>query len=342
MMNPASASSLKARLPTLIKRYLPVLRAIIALLVALTVLYTGWKISHQLKTSGFDSRKINWGWISAAVVSYVSAMTLSWMFWHRVLLALGQRAPRGKTLLAFFASQLGKYVPGKAMVVIIRTDMIRGLSTSVRSGGVVSQQEFNTIQTGPVIASVFVETLTWLFVGSAMGCLLLMFQFRDQRWLLIAAALVTIVAGGLTTPPVFQAITRRLGVARGKDFGKATDALLAGLNWPTMIFGWLMMTLGWCLNGLSLWLVLYGLGDTGITVEDYPLTLTCVCLATVAGFVSLLPGGIGARELVLIPLLGARFGSVHAVIAAVLIRLVWLGAELLTSGIIYFVCRGRR
>ena len=342
MMNPAAAPHSNPRLPTSIKRYLPIFRTIIALFVALTVLYTGWKISDQLKTSGFDSRKINWGWISAAVVSYVSAMTLSWMFWHRVLLAIGQRAPLGKTLLAFFASQLGKYVPGKAMVVVIRTDMIRGLSTSVRLGGVDSQQEFNTIQTGPAAASVFVETLTWLFVGSALGCLLLMIQFREQRWLLIAAALVTIVAGGLTAPPVFQAIARRLGVGRGNDFGKTADALLAGLNWPTMIFGWLVMTLGWCLNGLSLWLVLYGMGDTGIKIEDYPLTLTCVCHATVAGFVSLLPGGIGARELVLIPLLGARFGSVHAVIAAILIRLVWLGAELLTSGIIYFMFRGRR
>jgi uncharacterized membrane protein YbhN (UPF0104 family) len=62
----------------------------------------------------------------------------------------------------------------------------------------------------------------------------------------------------------------------------------------------------------------------------------------VAGFVSLLPGGIGVRELVMIPLLGARFGSVTAVVAAVVIRLVWLTAELVTSGIIYTWLRWKK
>ena len=99
------------------------------------------------------------------------------------------------------------------------------------------------------------------------------------------------------------------------------------------------MTLGWCLNGLSLWLVLRGLPGIDIAWSDYPLTLACVSLATVAGFVSLLPGGIGVRELVMIPLLGARFGSVNAIVAAVVIRIVWLVAELATSGLIYLLRR---
>ncbi len=102
-----------------------------------------------------------------------------------------------------------------------------------------------------------------------------------------------------------------------------------------MSFGWIVMSLGWCLNGLSLWLVIRSMPETGITMDDFPLTLACVSLATVAGFVTLIPGGLGVRELVMIPLLGARFGAVTAVIAAIIIRFVWLASELLTSGIIY-------
>lgn len=112
-----------------------------------------------------------------------------------------------------------------------------------------------------------------------------------------------------------------------------------GLNLQTMSYGWLIMTFGWCLNGLSLWLVLKGLPDTHVVLNDFPLALACVSLATVAGFVSLLPGGIGVRELVIIPLLSARFGPVTAIVAAIVIRLVWLAAELLTSGIIYVAGR---
>jgi uncharacterized membrane protein YbhN (UPF0104 family) len=53
----------------------------------------------------------------------------------------------------------------------------------------------------------------------------------------------------------------------------------------------------------------------------------------------LLPGGLGVRELVMIPLLGTRYGTVTAVLAAVVIRLVWLITELLSTCIIYIHSR---
>ena len=290
-------------------------------MVLLAIGYTVVKTVQQLDNSDFDFRNVSVFWWLVAIAVYVGAMTNAWMFWHRVLLALGQRVSPLRTLLAFFASQLGKYVPGKAMVVVIRTDMVRG----------------DQVQTVPAAASVFVETLTWLFVGSVIGCLLLMFLFHDQTVLLLAAAAMAVMAGSLTSPPIFRLVASRTKLARGRD----SQQLFRGLTLPTMAFGWAVMSVGWCLNGLSLWLVLYGIGGTEITFADYPLTLACVCLATVAGFVSLLPGGLGVRELVMIPLLGARFGSVTAVVAAIIIRLVWLSAELLTSGIIYVYARKR-
>ena len=295
--------------------WIQLFRIFVAISVVAAVIYTAIHTANQLAESKFDFSNVNLIWWGIAVAVYIGAMSLSWLFWHRALHALGQVASLKRTLLAFFASQLGKYVPGKAMVVVIRTDMVRG----------------DQVRTAPAAASVFNETLTWLFVGSAIGCLLIMIQFRDQTMLLISAGILTLIAGGLTCPPVFKQIAKRLSVAKGRN----AKQILDGLNMPTMATGWLLMSIGWCLNGFSLWLVIYGMGDSGITMGDYPLTLACVCLATVAGFVSLLPGGIGVRELVMIPLLGARFGSVTAVVAAVVIRLVWLSAELLTSGIIY-------
>jgi len=291
------------------------------IMVVAAIIYTGVKASTQLADSDFDFRKVRWRWWMLSVLAYVGAMTLSCLFWHRVLWSLGQQANYQKTFLAFFSSQLGKYVPGKAMVVVIRTDIIRSDKASVV----------------PAAASVFVETLTWLFVGAAIGSLVLVLKFREQTWLLIAAVALTMVTGSLTAPPIFQAIAKRLNVAQGRQ----SDQILAGLNWPTMSFGWLVMSLGWCLNGLSLWLVLYGIVGDQISWSDYPLTLACVTLATVAGFVSLLPGGLGVRELVMIPLLGARFGSVTAVVAAVAIRLVWLAAELAMSAIMFVLTRRR-
>ena len=79
--------------------------------------------------------------------------------------------------------------------------------------------------------------------------------------------------------------------------------------------------------------MLRGLPGTDMAAADFVLVLACVSLATVAGFVSLLPGGLGVRELVMIPLLGSRFGAPTALIAAVVIRIVWLASEVLVSAI---------
>ncbi|MFK7768708.1 MAG: YbhN family protein [Mariniblastus sp.] len=294
-------------------------RVTVAGLVVGAVLYTAIIAFRQLQDSDFDFSKIQYQWWILAIMIYIATMSLSCLFWHRVLLALGQKPKLANSMLAFFASQLGKYVPSKAMVVIIRTDMIRG----------------DEVRTAPAAASVFVETLTWLFVGSAIANVLLIFQFRDQVTMQIGAGVLTLVAGVLTWPPIFRRIAIKLGSARGRNIEQMFD----GLNFQTMGFGWFVMTIGWCLNGMSLWFVLKGIPGTEMTMADFPLALACVSLATVAGFVSLLPGGIGVRELVMIPLLGARFGSVTAIIAAIVIRVVWLAAELLTSGIIYLYRR---
>ncbi len=294
-------------------------RVLVALVVVVAIVYTAIKARGQLQENNFNFRRVGWGWWVSALACYVAAMAFSCLFWHRVLLAFGQRPRLLDSYLAFFASQLGKYIPGKAMVVVIRTDLIRG----------------DDVKTGPAAASVFVETLTWIFVGSAIASLLLIFRFRDQLVLQITAGLLTIAAGVLTWPPIFRAIALKVGGVGGRKIVKTFE----GLDLKTMSYGWGLMTLGWCLNGLSLWLVLRGLPGTNVTIADYPLALACVSLATVAGFVSLLPGGIGVREVVMIPFLGARFGSVNAIVGAVVIRIVWLAAELMTSGIIYLMRR---
>ena len=102
-----------------------------------------------------------------------------------------------------------------------------------------------------------------------------------------------------------------------------------------MITGWIALAIGWTLNGCCLWLVISALPGANPTNAHLAVTLAAVTLATVGGFVSLIPGGLGVRELVMIPLLGSEFGTVIAVMAAILVRLVWLSAELASSAILY-------
>lgn len=291
--------------------WLWIFRSMMAIAVAAALFYTIKKSSNEFANLEFRLTDIRLIWIFAAIASYWVAMFLSCEFWRRILLALNCAANRSKTVLAFFVSQLGKYVPGKAMVVLLRTEMIRGPKTNVAAAA----------------ASVFVETLTWIFVGSLIACALIFVRYPDQVGLQWTAAALALAAGIATWPSIFRSLASRLT--------RQSPDLFAGLNLSTMATGWGLMSTGWCFNALSLCFILTSLPGTDFTVADFPLALACVSLATVAGFASLLPGGIGVRELVMIPLLGPRFGEPIAIIAAILIRLVWISAEVVGSVIIY-------
>lgn len=293
-----------------------VFRGLVAIAVVVALAWTIKRAVADLQAQPISIAEIAWGKLIAAVLVYILTMLFSWSFWHRVLHALGQRPKWQRSLRAFLISQLGKYVPGKAMVVILRTDLVCD----------------EQVKVAPAAASVFVETLTWIFVGAAIASMLIVFQFNEFRSLQIAALFMMLVSGIVTWPPCFNWIASKL--TRGR-----TSGVTYGVDFSTMVFGWILLTAGWCINGFSLWLVVDSLPGTNLQIGHFPVVLAAVTLATVGGFVSLLPGGLGVRELVMIPLLGSQFGATNALIAAILIRFVWLTAEFSSSGIIYLVTR---
>ena len=84
---------------------------------------------------------------------YLVGLLPEGLFWQRALRAMGQEAPLGRTLRAYYIGHLGKYVPGKAMVVVLRTGLICGPG----------------VDAGIAAASVFLETLTMMAVGAFWG-----------------------------------------------------------------------------------------------------------------------------------------------------------------------------
>ena len=101
---------------------------------------------------------------------------------------------------------------------------------------------------------------------------------------------------------------------------------------------WLAAGAMWALTAVCFWWILKGLpGTEDLTFNPATLVrLTAsVCLAVVAGFASLIPGGLGIREWVLNQLLIPEFGQATALMAAVALRLVMLLTELVGSIILY-------
>ena len=283
---------------------------IVAVVAALV--WTIHKAVLEFHNQPIQLSDINFTRLALAAVVYVGTLLFSWVYWYQVLIAFKQKPRLLKSIGAFYISQLGKYVPGKAMVVIIRTDRVRDDKVSI----------------APAAASVFVETFTWIFVGAAIASCLLIVKFQQFRWLQVTAVLLMVGAGIVTWPPIFNWIATKIRPINSKRHSYAVDL-------RTMITGWIALAIGWTLNGCCLWLVISALPGANPTNAHLAVTLAAVTLATVGGFVSLIPGGLGVRELVMIPLLGSEFGTVVAVMAAILVRLVWLSAELASSAILY-------
>ncbi len=303
------------------------------LLVAAKIAIVGivlWAVGDTLLsgvvTLWQDGWQLRWPWVLFAGFIYLLGLLPAGLFWWRVLWVLGQRTRFLDTMRAYYIGHLGKYVPGKAMVVVLRAGLLQpgGARVSVAA------------------AAVFYETLTMMAVGAFWAAAILAVWFRGH-WTLCAVAVGLMLAAGIPTlPPLFRRLAKLARVAKSDP---ETQKKLDDIGYGTLATGWLMMTVCWGMLALSLWATLKAMGIEGLDlVADFPRYLASVSLAMVAGFLSLIPGGLFVRDVILAELIEPYFqqistpvsAAVTAGVSAVLLRIVWLVAELVISGIVYF------
>ncbi len=262
-------------------------------------------------------------WLVLSGVLYLVGCLPSAIFWYVVLLRTGQKVKFGESLRAYYISQLGKYVPGKWMVILLRRTLLRERSVE------------HTV----VAASVFFETLTMLAVGSAMAALVLLIWHRDQVILILTAVGSMFLLGIPTVPAIFQWLIHVLRVGK---LNPTAGARFARIELRVRVLGWGGMALGWFVQGMALWAVLRSMGalDQG-PFHELSLHTTAVALGVVAGFLSQIPGGLFMREWVSGELIEPQYGAAIGMISAVIFRLVLLVSEL-TISIILYVAGWRR
>jgi uncharacterized membrane protein YbhN (UPF0104 family) len=273
------------------------------------------QIGHSAKSFWHAN---SWGLVSAGVL-YALGMLPASLFWRQCLAALDQPTHGLSILWAYFYGNLGKYFPGKAMVIVLR------LSALDRLG----------IKKTATSITIFMETLTMMSVGGAMAAICLILLNLDWRLTLLAVALLL-----LTFAPTFPPLLRYLlpKLQRGVD-AQLLDSWAGRINARLFARGWCLLSLTWLAFGLSLLFVLRSLPIADFTNASPTSTiLSCfgACgLAVVLGFVSLIPGGAGVREAVLSVVLTPVVGPVAALCGAIWLRIVWLATELTMVGLLF-------
>jgi len=307
------------------------LRLLLLIAVVLGVGHTFQSALARIQDHDWQLRP---AWLAASGALYIlGLLPLAWL-WKRLLTAFGQTVPWRELLNAYFLGHLGKYVPGKALVVVLRVGAIRHWLASTWSA----------------VISIVLETLLMMAVGTFLAATMSTLSLPLERGMIALA--IAIAAGTIvcTLPPVVRAVGNarllRFRFNRRNDGNQALDPdksktndsqanqLVSTITWRLWAEGWIASLLCWMLFGLSLWAVLRAIGvDSVHAIADLPHMIATVSLAVVAGFISFLPGGLVVRDALLLELLTPTCGEASALVAAVLLRLVWLVSEILVCGI---------
>ncbi len=254
---------------------------------------------------------IRWEYCFLASVLYSLGLVPSGLLLRRALVSLGQKASVGTSIAAQLLGHLGKYVPGKAMVVVIRA-------------GVLSR---DGVKVMPATVSIFLETFLMMAVGGVVAGAVVVW-LPVPRWIAAMSVGISLVACLPTFPMVLRVIVKRIV----KDFSSSDGERL---GWGLFLSGWAWSLLSWILIGASFTLLVAAIPGFAVsgsektlgTLELYLVCTAAISLAVVIGFASLLPGGAGVRELVVTTVLSVVIGPSHAILAAIAARIMFAVCE---------------
>jgi uncharacterized membrane protein YbhN (UPF0104 family) len=267
-------------------------------------------------------------------IVYLVGLSCCAFFYENILRASTTPIAALPAYRAYMLSHLGKYVPGKAMVVVMRAGMsaehgARGATAAIGT----FYETLVMMATGGLIAALGFalggQSPSMVVTLPALGELAMPFY----RLAALASLGLGLVFLAVVLPPFFRRIALMVSLPLP---GVGPDAL-PRFSSRLLARGMCRSGESWLCLGLSQILVLRGLAAVGQfeLLGMLPVVVASVALATVAGFVvPVLPGGLGVREGVLMVALGPMFGQDLAVVAALALRLVWVAAELLAAAVL--------
>jgi hypothetical protein len=285
-------------------------------LITLAVLVgVGYALYDGLEQLGTDSWHFRPEWLLVAGLAYLASMTVSMCYWWWSMVALGQQPRAVDVARAYFIGHLGKYVPGKALVIIMRAGLVQSL----------------TCRPGMAAVTVVYETLSLMAAGAVWLVAVLCWTGPWEELPLWQTALVVGTVFLPTVPRFFNVILRKVV----SPFRQANATALPRLDFRFFLLGILFGLGAWLFMGMSLAAAILSVNDTIPVWSCLALVTAQFAAATIIGWIVPTPGGLGAREGMVMYLLTATMGKGPAALVAILLRLTWIVTELAISGALY-------
>lgn len=301
-------------------------------LLGLLLFFVGRHAYRLWRQDDFRSVDLQVPWLILAGAVYLLGWLPSVWFWWELMRRVGGDVSWRSTVRAYYCGHLGKYIPGKAMVLVIRAALVKDHGCRPGLAGLTAAYE-TVVMMGVGLA------VGLALVGGMAAELLRNFVPRAGDLLLTRPALLpmAVLAAAVLALPVLSRVLSRSAlfmIGRGES---ANDPVR--LSIPLLATGMAAFVLSWAIHGLSLGCAVRAVSGGNFELNMWPQWMGAVALATSLGFAALVaPGGIGIREAVLMEVLRLQPGITdqQAVAAAVLLRLVWLAAEILAAAVLYY------
>jgi hypothetical protein len=336
-------------MPSKLRRAWPFLKAILWLLLLYLI---GRQFARDLQRPELGQRPLHIGWLLLSGLLYELGQGFSALYWKRLLGHLGAHPPLGAALRSYYIGQLGKYVPGKAWALFLRTSLVHGHGVGI---GLAVLTTFYEVLT-TMAAGVLVAAVLFAVLGADAGAGLNVETLRHLLWMeqpgeggvqrsvLVLLSLLLFTA---FVVPLHPAIFNRLVRRKTSTFANASGSD-QHIRFVYLLEGLAFAAIGWLFLGAS-----FAAALRGIVGTDWPLLdvrtarLPAIMgLSYVIGFVVVIaPGGIGVREFLLTLFLtpeligiggmGSEDARATVVLAVLVLRLVWTAAELVMA----LICR---
>jgi hypothetical protein len=329
----------------------PVLKVLFVVVLLVAV---GRLIVRDVQQVDLRQHPLHPAWLGTSAILYLLGLGLSAWFWYHLLRVLGQHPPGWASVRAYYIGHLGKYLPGKAWALLLRTTLIRGPGVRLSVAGLTTFYEvLATMASGVLLAAaVFCWQVPDWGAGLDWDVFLRIVRLQlsdlpplDARLAMLLSLGMLLPVGLPLLPPIFNRVAYRLT----RRLHDPDASPLPPTRWTHLLQGLLLTSVGWLLLGASFWATLRAVLGPALpwSGDGFARYTAYLALSYVAGFVLGLPAGLGVRELLLllflVPDLAALPGGadsearVLAGIAVAILRLVWTVAEVVIAGVLYWL-----
>ncbi|MEM1029171.1 MAG: lysylphosphatidylglycerol synthase transmembrane domain-containing protein [Myxococcota bacterium] len=286
-MTPPDSPRADARAAAAVPDLARLVRRIVVVMLAAVGLYGALVLFRGLSQVGREFASFAWWTFAAACGLSFANYILRFFKWSYYLKVLDiEGVPPGESFLTFLSGFVLTVTPGKVGEVFksLVLHQTRGVPIERSAPIVVAERVTDLIGVIAMIAFGslgFDGGLVWAAAGSAVVLALLVFVASPD--------LAGILLGMLPRLPgpagrVGARLEPRIATALGQ---LRTLCSPRRLVWPT-----LLSVLGWSLEGVGLWVILGGFGQT----TSLPLSAFFYATATLAGALIPLPGGLGVTD----------------------------------------------